>query len=455
MPNGRHRRAPVAGRHRKPDDSPRFARRRTAVAACLSLLAAAGVAQLPLHSASAVQPDALSITAPTDGATVEGVTSLDAQVSTWASAVTWSVDGVDIATVTSAPWSAQWDTHDVSDGEHQISASANVHGIKDALAAPVTVTVSNASTPTPTPSPTPTSPSPTPTVTSPTPTPTATSPTPTPTATSPSPTPSTSSPTSSSPCVGAAPPITYDHVVWIVFENHSYGSVIGSDQAPYLNSLAAQCASATNMFAETHPSLPNYLAMTSGSTYGITDDAGPSSHPISAVNIFSEVGDWRALEESMPSPCATADSGEYAVRHNPPTYYTDLSASCPTRDVPMSTSAPDVSAAFTFITPNLCDDMHDCSVANGDKWLSGVLPRILSSAEYAAGRTAIFVTWDEGDTDNHIPTLVVAPSVHPGTLVGTLLTHYSLLRTTEEMLGLPSLLGAAASATSMRLPFGL
>ena len=446
MPNGRHRRAPMAGRHRKPTDSLRFARRRTAVIASLSLLVATGVAQLPLHSATAVRPNALVITSPTDGATLEGVTSLEAQLDTWASGVTWSVDGVDIATVDSAPWSLQWDTQDISDGEHQISATADVHGIKDAVATPVTVTVSNASTPTPTPSPTPTSPSPTPT---------QTSPAPTPTATSPSPTPSTSSPTSSSPCVGAAAPVTYDHVVWIVLENHSYGSVIGNDQAPYLNSLAAQCGSATNMFAETHPSLPNYLAMTSGSTYGITDDAGPSSHPISAANIFSEVGDWRALEESMPSPCATASSGEYAVKHNPPPYYTDLSATCATRDVPMSTSSPDVSAAFTFITPNMCNDMHDCSVATGDQWVSGVLPRILSSSEYAAGRTAIFVTWDEGDVDNHIATLVIAPSVQPGTSVGTLLTHYSMLRATEEMLGLPTLLGAAASATSMRLPFGL
>jgi len=478
MSYGRHRRAPITGRHRKPT-RPVRPPQRTLVVTAVSLLVAAMAAQIPLHTATAVQKDALVITAPTDGSTVEGVTSLDAELITWASDVTWSVDGVAIATVTSAPWSVDWDSQTVSDGAHQISAEANVHGVKDAIAAPVTVMVSNASTPsrtpTPTPSPTPTetspsptpatkspsptptetSPSPTPTTSSPAPTPTESSPTPTPTATSPSPTPSSSSPTSAGPCVGASAPATYAHIVWIVFENKSGSSILGNSEAPYLNSLAAQCGSATNMFAETHPSLPNYLAMTSGSTYGITDDDGPSTHPISAANIFSEVGDSLKKKKSMPSPCATADSGDYRVKHNPPPYYTDLSASCPTRDVPMSTSSPDVSAVFTFITPNICNDMHDCSVATGDQWLSGVLPRILSSSEYAGGRTAIFITWDEGDVDNHIATLVIAPSVQPGTSVATAFTHYSMLRATEEMLGLPSLLGAAATAVSMRLPFGL
>ena len=116
--------------------------------------------------------------------------------------------------------------------------------------------------------------------------------------------------TSSSCGTSAAPPATFQHVVWIVFENHGYDSVIGSPDAPYTNLIAAQCGLATNFFAETHPSLPNYIAMTSGSTQGITDNGDPVSHPLSVPSIFSQLGpDWRSLEESMPSNCFGSNSG--------------------------------------------------------------------------------------------------------------------------------------------------
>jgi hypothetical protein len=263
----------------------------------------------------------------------------------------------------------------------------------------------------------------------------------------------------SGPCgTVASPPSGYDHVVWVVMENHSYSQVIGSSSAPYTNQLAGQCGSASNFTAESHPSLPNYIAMTSGSTQGITDDNGPSSHPLNVPSIFSQAGTggWRSLEESMPSNCDLSDSAEYAVRHNPAVYYTNIRTDCATRDVPLG-STPDLSARFTFVTPNLCDDTHDCSVQTGDTWLQGFLPKVFSSAEYAAGRTAVFLTWDEDDSrsGNHIATLVMAPSVKPGTVSSTAFNHYSMLRSTEEMLGLSPLLGGAASATSMRSAFNL
>jgi hypothetical protein len=121
--------------------------------------------------------------------------------------------------------------------------------------------------------------------------------------------------------------------------------------------------------------------------------------------------------------------------------------------VPLTRPA-NISARFTFVTPNLCSDMHDCSVSTGDSWLAGFLPQLLASSQYRAGKTAVFVTFDEGSGDNHIVTIVVAPAVHTGARSGTAYTHYSLLRTTEEMLGL-GLLGNARSATSMRAGFGL
>jgi hypothetical protein len=209
------------------------------------------------------------------------------------------------------------------------------------------------------------------------------------------------------------------------------------------------------MFAEAHPSLPNYIAMTSGSTQGITDDNGPASHLLSVGSIFSQLGTKaRSLEESMPSNCDKSSSGEYAVRHNPEAYYTNLGTACGTNDVPL-TATPDFSAAFTFVTPNLIDDMHDGTIADGDNWLKGFVPKVLASSQYKAGTLALFITWDEDDSSstNHIPTIVISPTTsHIST--GTRFTHYSMLRTTEEMLGLP-LLGAAASASSMRATFGL
>src|SRR5436190_367557 len=116
----------------------------------------------------------------------------------------------------------------------------------------------------------------------------------------------------------ASPPARYDHVVWIVMENKSYSDVMSSSSAAFTRSLGGACGTATNFHAEAHPSLPNYIAMTSGSTHGISDDRGPGSHPVRGASIFSQLGGrWRALQESMPSPCGRSDSLLYAVRHNP------------------------------------------------------------------------------------------------------------------------------------------
>jgi hypothetical protein len=259
----------------------------------------------------------------------------------------------------------------------------------------------------------------------------------------------------------SVPPPHYDHVVWIVMENHSFDQIIGSSDAPYINQLAAQHGLAANFYAESHPSLPNYIAMTSGSTQGIADDDDPASHPLDVPSLFSLLpgGASRSLQESMPANCARSDAGEYAVRHNPQAYYVNLGGDCAQFDVPLA-DPPDLSARFTFVTPNLIHDMHDGTVADGDTWLSTFMPKVLASAEYTAGRAAVFITWDEDDSilglgDNHIPTLVIAPSVPAGTRVTVRLDHYAMLRATQEMLGVTPLLGAAATAADMRAPFSL
>jgi phosphatidylinositol-3-phosphatase len=271
-------------------------------------------------------------------------------------------------------------------------------------------------------------------------------------------TPERSSATLSSMCGSLSThPAHYGHVIWIWFENKSYSQVIGNSSAPYLNRLAKRCGLATHFHAIRHPSLPNYIAATSGSTQGITDDAGPSSHPLRVRSIFSQVRAagyrWRSIEESMPAACYLWNSGEYAVRHNPAAYYGRIRTICRNSDTPSLTAWH---RRFTFVTPNVCHDMHDCSVATGDAWLRRFLPRIVSSHGYQHGRTAIFIVWDEGDysSSNRVPLLVISPYTPAGKRVSTSLTHYSLLRSTESMLGL-RYLGKAATANGLRAGFHL
>jgi phosphatidylinositol-3-phosphatase len=264
--------------------------------------------------------------------------------------------------------------------------------------------------------------------------------------------------------------VTYDHVIWIWFENHSESQVIGSTSAPYFNSLASQCGLATNYHGVTHPSLPNYLAATGGSTFGVTDDNPPSSHPISSASIFSQVKaagkTWKSYEESMTSNCLLSSSGTYAVKHNPAAYYTGIRTDCANMDVPMGSTTSGAFASdlangtlptYSFVTPNMCNDMHDCSATTGDNWLKSWMPKIVASSNYQAGKTAVFVTFDEDDfnSSNVVAMIPVAPSVPAGTKNATNFSHYSLLRTTEEMLGISSYLQNAATATSMRSAFHL
>ncbi|OLB23594.1 MAG: hypothetical protein AUH17_06340 [Actinobacteria bacterium 13_2_20CM_68_14] len=270
----------------------------------------------------------------------------------------------------------------------------------------------------------------------------------------------------SGPCGSAAAstPATLQHVVWIWMENETYSSVIGNTSAaPYLNQLAGQCGLATNYAGVAHPSLPNYVAATSGSTQGITDDNPPSSHPLGVASIFGQVQS-KSYEESMPSNCALTTSGNYAVKHNPEAYYTAIRTDCNANDVPMGSTSSgaflndltnNTLPAFSFVTPNMCNDMHDCGIATGDAWLKSWVPKIIASPAYQAGQLALFITWDENDgsAGNKVPAIVASPYTPAGTTSATSFTHYSLLRTTEELLGTTNYLGSAASATSMRSAF--
>ena len=284
--------------------------------------------------------------------------------------------------------------------------------------------------------------------------------------------------------------VTVRHVVWIWMENHSYSQIVGSPgssayaSSPYVNgTLVPSCGLATSYRSVTHPSLPNYLAATSGSTHGVTSDCSPSSCPQSATSLFDQVKSsgrsWRGYDESMSSNCSKSSTSLYAARHNPAVYYTRMASTCAVSDVPMGTVTSGALehaivagtlSPFTFVTPNLCNDTHNCSISTGDGWLKTWVPLITSGPNYRLGDTVVFITWDEGsggsdgescatntsDQSCHVATLVLSPSIAPGKKSSTLFNHYSLLKTTEQLLGLPYLGHAADSSTaSMVSAFGL
>lgn len=250
----------------------------------------------------------------------------------------------------------------------------------------------------------------------------------------------------------AAPPIS--HVVIIAMENHSRSAVIG--HAPYITSLAKTYGEATDYVNIAHPSLPNYAAVTSGSTQGkVGSDCSPGpSCQFTGSSIFGQVT-WHAYAESMVGSCRHTNTGEYVVRHNPPPYYTQMAGTCSNDDTPLS-STPGFSAQLTWVTPNLCHDMHDTcggsSVAHGDAWLKGFLPKVLNSAEYKAGTTAVFIWWDEG-TSGPLPFVVVSPYTHGVSYSGKI-DHYATLRTVEALLGVHCL-GTACSRSNFAGAFGL
>ena len=256
------------------------------------------------------------------------------------------------------------------------------------------------------------------------------------------------------------------HVIVIVMENHSLSQVV--PQAKFLTALAKRCGLATNYHAISHPSLPNYLAMTSGSTHGVHSDCSVRSCSQAGPNIFSQLSRhglrWRAYAESMPTPCDTNTAGLYAARHVPAVYYTRVRPHCRRHVRSLgrvgtgrmhqalnSGHAP----AFMFVTPNLCDDMHSCPIASGDNWLRKWIPMMVASHTYRHGHTAILINFDEGSGNNLVPLVVVSRYTAPHTVSHRLLSHFSLLRASEHLLGIRRYLGKARSARGLPKAFHL
>jgi hypothetical protein len=250
----------------------------------------------------------------------------------------------------------------------------------------------------------------------------------------------------------------FTHVFLIVMENHEYADIIGNPSAPYVNALAQRYGLATNDFAVTHPSLPNYMALTAGDTFFADDCVGCTTPAVNLLDRIEASGrTWTAYMEDMPAPCMTTDSGLYVARHNPFVHYDDIvrdAARCSKGVIPSSRLSSDLRAntlaSFVWITPNVCNDMHDCSIATGDAWLQSVVTQILQSPAFAG--SVLFVVWDEGTTTanggGHIPLIVASPMTPAGTRASQTATHYNLLRTIEDAWGLPPL-GQSANAIAL------
>lgn len=226
------------------------------------------------------------------------------------------------------------------------------------------------------------------------------------------------------------------HVVVVVFENEERQSVLGTGAAPTFDRLAADYAQATDYRGVAHPSLPNYLALVSGSTHGVTDDCTGCAQTGSTIGtqLSARHSTWAAYAEGYPS------SPRFAKKHVPFLYFPAGAQHV----LGLSRLDPAHLPAYSLVIPDLCNDMHDCSVATGDRWLSAFIKPLLS-----VRRTAVFIVFDEGTTDvgggGVVPLIVAGSAVKPHSVITATVSHYSLLRTTEALLGLKPL-GHAGSA---------
>jgi phospholipase C len=255
----------------------------------------------------------------------------------------------------------------------------------------------------------------------------------------------------------------FEHIVIIIFENREFGSVVGNAQMPYFNSLANQYTLLTQHFAIMHPSLPNYIALMGGDTFGFTTNSeNQSVNATSLPDLIEQSGrTWRAYEESMPSPCFEGSTLDYAKKHNPFAYFDPIRLDkerCDRTVVPMTELYSDLSAKtlpnFVYITPNMCNSAHDCNLNVADQWLHDLMVKLEDYLNAGDESYLILVTFEEGqgfhsccglpaEAGGRVPTILVSPQVKKGFQDDTPYTHYSILKTIAEAWGL-TYLGKAA-----------
>jgi hypothetical protein len=259
--------------------------------------------------------------------------------------------------------------------------------------------------------------------------------------------------------VGASPTAIGPPRVWlIVMENRSYSQVIGDGDAPFINALAARYGLATDYHGVARPSQPNYLALTSGSTQGVSDDG---VHDLDATTLLDQLDaaghSWHVFAENVPPGCyqgATARNGPdgdgtYARKHEPAISFLSVSRN-PGRCGQISNLASfaPTAADFNLIIPNLCHDMHDCSTRAGDSWLAQFVPPLLATDAFRQGGLMV-LTFDEAssrDESQHTVMVFAGPAVVPGTQASKRADHYGLLRTIQSTFGLDCLAQSCKAA---------
>ncbi|MFN8471081.1 MAG: alkaline phosphatase family protein [Anaerolineae bacterium] len=281
------------------------------------------------------------------------------------------------------------------------------------------------------------------------------------------------------PTTTPTPPTGTPHistVFVIVMENHNWSAIKGSRNAPYINDTLLPMASHAEQYynpPDIHPSLPNYLWLEAGTNFGILDDGDPGEHHQSTTNhlvtLLNQAGiSWKAYEENISgAACPLTSADSFAVRHDPMLYFDDVtdnnnphSQYCISHVRPYAELSADLqndrTAQYNFITPNLCDDMHNIcaptfnSVRQGDNWLASEVPKILASPAYKRGG-ALIITWDEGEgSDGPIGLIVLSPYAKgKGYRSVTHYTHSSTLRTIQEIFDVRPFLGDAANAVDL------
>jgi phospholipase C len=259
----------------------------------------------------------------------------------------------------------------------------------------------------------------------------------------------------------------FDHIIVIMFENRDFQQVIGRPELPNFNQLADQNVLLMNYYAVTHPSLPNYIALIGGDTFGITTDCTDCFiNQTSLPDLIEASGrTWRTYQEDLPSPCFVGSSGNYAQKHDPFIYFDPIRNNpdrCKHDIVSLKDLDQDLSSnrlpSYAFIMPNLCNSAHDCSLTVADRWLGQMIQKLLASQ--ALGHNyLILITFDESSSDDssccglppkaggRVPAILISPQAQNGYKDETPLSHYSLLKTILISWGLPDLGFTAKSST--------
>ncbi|TLZ76624.1 MAG: hypothetical protein E6K11_10925, partial [Methanobacteriota archaeon] len=257
----------------------------------------------------------------------------------------------------------------------------------------------------------------------------------------------------------------FDYVVIILMENHAICDILTScgGAGPYETSLANAYGLATEYVDCTRPSLPNYLCLTGGSTFGCTGyDGGPHSNNCTnlawrSLNIVDRLGaanlSWKAYMENMPSNCYGTNNGSYVVRHNPFVYYGDIASNATqcARVIPAGIgddaflddlASTSNASNYMWLSPNICNDMHNCNVTTGDGYLANLVPQILNSTVFTTQRAALFITFDEDSKGKGAPAMYsvwAGPTVKTSYSSSIDYNHSSLLATIEANWNLPPL----------------